>query len=96
MVISSKLESRVSQLRDIILDIMGTDPLAQGRKRDLVTARTILACGLYAEGFTETDIGRALRKNHSTVNWYRKRGNQFSMPGWEAEMDLWEKFKQKK
>ena len=46
-----------------------------------VWARSIIAFHLAAEGFTETAIGRALGRDHSSVNVMKKRVTQaISMP----------------
>lgn len=76
--------------------LTGIDPLCNSRKREVVTARAMVAYALMQDGFTSTDIGAFLRKNHSTVLYYKSYVNNIlTTPGFDDEKYLWEQFKQR-
>lgn len=91
--ISRKLQDRLAQLRRIMLDISHIDPLIKSRKRDVVTVRMMVAHTLYEEGATEPQIGRLLGITASTVHHYKDRFLALYVPGWEAERELYNRFK---
>lgn len=91
---SGKQRERFEYLCETIKRISGIDPLRDSRKRDNVTVRSMVAWQLIQEGFTTIAVGELFGKNHSTIIHYKDRFLGFFMPGWEAERELWEKFKQ--
>lgn len=91
--ITPGLRNRTIFLRAVLLELSGLDAFGKDRTRASTTARMFVAQQLYNEGHSELDIARALGRNHSTVHYYREKMNTLDTPGWEAERELWEKFK---
>lgn len=87
------LRERAIHLRAVLLRLSGFDAFGKERNRPSTVARMIVCNQLYSEGHTETDIARVMGKNHSTINYYRQRIGSLYTPGWEAERELWERFK---
>ena len=91
--VSERYKRRAQELRDIIITISGLDPMEDTRKRDVVTARMMLAVQLIREGCTLVQVAELLGRNHSSIVHYENRIQLISLPGWEAERELWEIFK---
>lgn len=78
----------------VMRDLTGTDPLERSRRRDLVAARMMIAFVLAKDGASEPAIGELLGMNHTTIHYYiTERMPRITLPGWEAEYDIWLKFK---
>jgi len=74
---------------------LGYDPLERTRKRDIATARAMVAYALYQECFTKPHIGELLGVSRHAVSHYLVMMDTiFTLPGFEAERDLWKKFEQ--
>lgn len=74
--------------------IAGCDPATERRTRQAVTARTMVCYALLLKGYTEHAIGAIMGWDHSTINHYRKKMYDFLYtPGYDAERELWNKFK---
>lgn len=84
---------RAQQLCAIMRELSGIDPMENSRKRDVVTARMMVAMALLHEGCTTMQVAELFGRNHSAVIHYKDRWLGIFMPGWEAERELWEKFK---
>lgn len=78
-----------------MLEISGFDPMERTRRRPVVVARVIVCYVLTSlRRFTEDEVAILFGIDHATVNHYKKRMEDiFSLPGYEAECELWEKFK---
>lgn len=75
-----------------ITDLLA-DPNKESRKRDVVTARMMVAGRLLREGYSEHQIGKVLGIDHSSVNHYRKRlAEILTTKGYEDEQEIWKQF----
>ena len=66
------------------------------RERQNVIVRVITANVLLGMGCTETSVGKAMRKDHSTIHHYKETMNTwFNYPGlYKEEVTIWNKIKQ--
>lgn len=66
------------------------------RKRQNVIVRIITANVLLGMGCTETSVGKAMGKDHSTIHHYKETMNTwFNYPGlYKEEVTIWNKIKQ--
>ena len=66
------------------------------RKRQNVIVRIITANVLLRMGCTENSVGKAMRKDHSTIHHYKETMNiWFNYPGlYKEEVTIWNKIKQ--
>ena len=93
-IIPTALRRRAQQLCDTMQEISGYDPAEDSRKRPVVTARIFVCYVLLLEGWSEHRIGITVGWDHSTINYYRKRMVEIlTLPGFDAERELWEQFK---
>ena len=51
--------------------IMGTDIRKKGHDRSAAYARAVVSHVMIKDGYTESEIGRLLNRNHSTINHYK-------------------------
>lgn len=92
--ISEKQRQRVKFLCLKMEEISGLNPMQRTRKRDIVCARMIVAFALRLDGNTLMDIGELLGVDHSTAAFYEWRMRMIlNTAGYNAERELWEKFK---
>ena len=91
--VREKYIKRMDHLRDVMFRISGIDPLEDSRRHDVVTAKMMLAAVLQKEGCNIVQTGRLLGRTHATVIHYNDMFLALFLPGWEAERELWEKFK---
>lgn len=68
----------------------------RSRKRDNVIVRIITANVLLGMGCTENSVGKAMKKDHSTIHHYKETMNTwFNYPGlYKEEVTIWNKIKQ--
>ena len=68
----------------------------RSRKRHNVIVRIITANVLLGMGCTENSVGKAMRKDHSTIHHYKETMNTwFNYPGlYKEEVTIWNKIKQ--
>ena len=66
------------------------------RKRQNVIVRIITANVLLGMGCTENSVGKAMRKDHSTIHHYKETMNTWiKYPGfYKEEVTIWNKIKQ--
>ena len=66
------------------------------RERQNVIVRVITANVLLRMGCTENSVGKAMRKDHSTINHYKETMNTWiKYPGfYKEEVTIWNKIKQ--
>ena len=66
------------------------------RERQNVIVRVITANILLRMGCTENSVGKAMRKDHSTIHHYKETMNTwFNYPGlYKEEVTIWNKIKQ--
>jgi hypothetical protein len=87
------LTANAARYRDALRALSGVDPLDRRRLRPAVVGRILLVRRLSDEGFTLHQIGNAIGWDHATIHFYRRRSDAFlSLPGYEAERDLWNDF----
>ena len=69
---------------------------SRNRKRQNVIVRIITANVLLGMGCTENSVGKAMRKDHSTIHHYKETMNTwFNYPGlYKEEVTIWNKIKQ--
>lgn len=90
-----RLRERAQRLCAVMKEVSGHDPLDETRRRAVVMARMMVASALLAEGYTENAVGAVLGWDHSTIHHYRRRMKEMlTAPGYDAERNLWERFKQ--
>ena len=67
----------------------------RSRKRQNVIVRIITANILLRMGCTEHSVGKAMRKDHSTIHHYKETMNTwFNYPGlYKEEVTIWKKIK---
>ena len=89
------LRRRAQYLSETMKEVCGFDPTEETRRRDVVMARIMVVYVLLLEGWSENQIGSVMGWDHSTINYYRKRMIAIlTTPGYNAEIDIWEKFRQ--
>ena len=68
----------------------------RNRKRQNVIVRIITANALLRMGCTEISVGKAMRKDHSTIHHYKETMNTWiKYPGfYNEEVTIWNKIKQ--
>lgn len=91
--LSDKQRERADRLCQVIKELSGYDPNDNSRRQDVVTVRAMVAYQLLSEGFSSVKVAEYFGMNHSSILNYKERWLAFFMPGWEAERDLWEKFR---
>ena len=66
------------------------------RKRQNVIVRVITANVLLEMGYTENSVGKAMRKNHSTIHYYKVTMDSWNeYPGvYKEELTIWNQIKQ--
>ena len=66
------------------------------RERQNVIVRVITANVLLEMGYTENSVGKAMRKDHSTIHHYRETMKSWlEFPGvYKQELNIWNKIKQ--
>lgn len=66
------------------------------RERQNVIVRIITANVLLSIGYTEDSIGKAMRKNHSTIHYYKVTMDTWNeYPGvYKEELTIWNQIKQ--
>lgn len=90
--ISDKLRARMNELCHIMEEVSGINPLEKTRMWDVVSARMMVCYRLVQEHFRGTDIARVFDLNHATMSHYKKRMTYITFPGWEGELETWNKF----
>ena len=66
------------------------------RKRQNVIVRVITANVLLEMGYSENSVGKAMRKNHSTIHYYKVTMDTWNeYPGvYKEELTIWNQIKQ--
>ena len=66
------------------------------RKRQNVIVRVITAHVLLEMGYSENSVGKAMRKNHSTIHYYKVTMDTWNeYPGvYKEELTIWNQIKQ--
>ena len=88
---------KMEEIKMAVCSAMGVfayDPT--NRERQNVIVRVITANVLLGMGCTENSVGKAMRKDHSTIHHYKETMNTwFNYPGlYKEEVTIWNKIKQ--
>ena len=88
---------KMEEIKMAVCSAMGVfayDPT--NRKRQNVIVRIITANVLLEMGYTENSVGKAMRKDHSTIHHYRETMKSWlEFPGvYKQELNIWNKIKQ--
>ena len=90
--VSEKYTKRTQHLCAVMKELSGVDPLENSRLRDVVSARMMVSMVLIRDGCTTVQIAELLNMNHAAISHYKNRFKLLSVPGWDVERELWEKF----
>ena len=87
---------KMEEIKMAVCSAMGVfayDPT--NRKRQNVIVRVITANVLLEMGYSENSVGKAMRKNHSTIYHYKETlKNWIKYPGfYKEELTIWNKIK---
>ena len=93
-------DEKLRKMEDIKMSVCAAmnlntyDP--RNRKRQNVIVRIITANALLRMGCTENSVGKAMRKDHSTIHHYKETMNTWiKYPGfYNEEVTIWNKIKQ--
>ena len=77
------------------MDVFAYDPT--NRERQNVIVRVITANVLLEMGYSENSVGKAMRKNHSTIHYYKVTMDTWNeYPGvYKEELTIWNQIKHK-
>jgi len=80
----------------IMSGLLGRDILERCRERMLVWARYMVCYQLILDGYSQENIGKWMKMDHSTVcHGKRQVANMLEMPSmYPEEIGLWKKFKE--
>ena len=93
-------DERVRKMEEVKMSVCAAMNLTaydpRRRERQNVIVRIITANILLRMGYTEDSIGKAMRKDHSTIHHYKETMNTwFNYPGlYKEEVTIWNKIKQ--
>ena len=93
-------DEKLRKMEEIKMSVCAAMNLAaydtRSRKRQNVIVRIITANVLLGMGCTENSVGKAMRKDHSTIHHYKETMNTwFNYPGlYKEEVTIWNKIKQ--
>ena len=88
---------KMEEIKMAVCSAMGVfayDPT--NRERQNVIVRVITANVLLEIGYTENSVGKAMRKNHSTIHYYKVTMDTWNeYPGvYKEELTIWNQIKQ--
>lgn len=95
-----KMEEGVRKMEEVKMSVCAAMNLTTydptNRERQNVIVRVITANVLLRMGCTENSVGKAMRKDHSTIHHYKKTMNTWlKYPGfYKEELTIWNKIKQ--
>lgn len=95
-----KEDERVRKMEEVKMSVCAAMNLTtydpRSRERQNVIVRIITANVLLSMGYTENSVGKAMRKDHSTIHHYRETMNTWiKYPGfYKEEVTIWNKIKQ--
>ncbi len=89
---------KMEEIKIAVCSAMGVfayDPT--NRERQNVIVRVITANVLLEMGYSENSVGKAMRKNHSTIHYYKVTMDTWNeYPGvYKEELTIWNQIKQK-
>ena len=95
-----KENERVRKMEEVKMSVCAAMNLTtydpRSRERQNVIVRIITANVLLSMGYTEDSIGKAMRKNHSTIHYYKVTMDTWNeYPGvYKEELTIWNQIKQ--
>lgn len=95
-----KENERVRKMEEVKMSVCAAMNLTtydpRSRERQNVIVRIITANVLLSMGYTEDSIGKAMRKNHSTIHYYKVTMDIWNeYPGvYKEELTIWNQIKQ--
>lgn len=95
-----KMDERVRKMEEVKMSVCAAMNLTtydpRSRERENVIVRIITANVLLRMGCTENSVGKAMRKDHSTIHHYKETMNTWlNYPGlYKEEVTIWNKIKQ--
>lgn len=95
-----KKDERVRKMEEVKMSVCAAMNLTtydpRSRERQNVIVRIITANVLLRMGYTENSIGKAMRKNHSTIHHYKVTMDTWNeYPGfYKEELTIWNQIKQ--
>ena len=95
-----KEDERVRKMEEVKMSVCAAMNLTtydpRSRERQNVIVRIITANVLLEMGYTENSVGKAMRKDHSTIHHYRETMKSWlEFPGvYKQELNIWNKIKQ--
>ena len=96
ILIPQNIQNRSKAYCSAIQDIMGVDVFDEHRTLQHAIARMIVAYALRQTGVSYSDCARLLHKTHPTIIYYEeKMKTVLTTPGYEAEREIWKKFKER-
>ena len=94
-----KENDRVRKMEEVKMSVCAAMNLTtydpRSRERQNVIVRIITANVLLSMGYTEDSIGKAMRKNHSTIHYYKVTMDTWNeYPGvYKEELTIWNQIK---
>lgn len=94
-----KENERVRKMEEVKMSVCAAMNLTtydpRSRERQNVIVRIITANVLLSMGYTEDSIGKAMRKNHSTIHYYKVTMDTWNeYPGvYKEELTIWNQIK---
>lgn len=88
---------KMEEIKMAVCSAMGVfDYDSTNRKRQNVIVRVITANVLLRMGYTENSVGKAMRKNHSAIHYYKVTMDTWNeYPGvYKEELTIWNQIKQ--
>lgn len=93
VLIPKALYNACDKYREALFAVSGYDPMTAKRNRVYVCSRIMLAYKLLEDGYTETQVGTVIGKEHSTVHFYKTRMEDFlKFKAYSAERSIWLNF----
>ena len=95
-----KMDERVRKIEEVKMSVCASMNLTtydpRSRERQNVIVRIITANIFLRMGYTEDSIGKAMRKDHSTIHHYKEIMNTWiKYPGfYKEELTIWNQIKQ--
>lgn len=87
-------EDYFQYLADTMTGVIGEDVFSKEQSFLFVIGRSFLAYKLSQEGYTEYQIGRLIGKDHSTINYLKKKAKEIiDAPQYNRDaFQIWEQF----
>lgn len=91
--VSERMKQRADFLCEVMKEVSGIDPKEKTRRREVVNARMMVAQVLLDAGYIEADVATLVGRDRGSVRNYREKMKWIHLPMFEAEAELWKRFK---